>query len=83
MENPAVGVLGRRRCRCRIGEPPWPAFLPPPGTGLVVALIKPDGSETELDKILELIRAQGLVRANKTESLDRPQMDWKGLSPTC
>jgi hypothetical protein len=49
----------------------------------VVALIKPDGSETELDKILELIRAQGLVRANKTESLDRPQMDWKGLSPTC
>jgi long-chain acyl-CoA synthetase len=63
-------------------DPSWPAFLLAAwDQALVVAPIEPDGSETELDKILELIRAQGLVRANKIERFDRPQMDWKGLRP--
>ncbi len=69
-----VGALGN--------DPSWPAFLLAAwDRALVVTPIEPDGTEAQLDTVLELVRAQGLVRASKIECFDRPQIAWEGLRP--
>jgi long-chain acyl-CoA synthetase len=68
---------------CALGNnPSWPAFLLAGwDRELVIAPIEPDVPEAQLDRILELIRARGLVRANGIECFDRPQVAWEGPKP--
>ena len=69
-----VGALGN--------DPSWPAFLLAGwDRALVIAPIEPDVPEAQLDRILELIQAQGLVRASSIECFDRPQVAWDGPKP--
>jgi long-chain acyl-CoA synthetase len=69
-----VGALGN--------DPSWPAFLLAGwDRALVIAPIEPDVPEAQLDRILELIRARGLVRASSIECFDRPQVAWDGPKP--
>jgi len=69
-----VGALGN--------DPSWPAFLLAGwDRELVIAPIEPDVPEAQLGRILELIRARGLVRANGIEFFDRPQVAWDGPKP--
>jgi long-chain acyl-CoA synthetase len=63
-------------------DPSWPAFLLAGwDRALVIAPIEPDVPETQLDRILELIRTRGLVRAGGIECFDRPQVAWEGPKP--
>jgi long-chain acyl-CoA synthetase len=63
-------------------NPSWPAFLLAAwDRGLVVTPIEPDLPETQLDRILELIGAQGLIRPSGIESFNRPQVTWEGPKP--
>jgi long-chain acyl-CoA synthetase len=69
-----VGALGN--------DPSWPAFLLAGwDRALVIAPIEPDVPEAQLDRILELIQARGLVRASSIECFDRPQVAWDGPKP--
>ena len=70
-----VGALGN--------DPSWPAFLLAGwDRALVIAPIEPDIPEAQLDRILELIQARGLVRARSgIECFDRPQVAWDGPKP--
>jgi long-chain acyl-CoA synthetase len=69
-----VGALGN--------DPSWPAFLLAGwDRALVIAPIEPDVPEAQLDRILELIQARGLVRASSIECFDRPQVPWDGPKP--
>jgi long-chain acyl-CoA synthetase len=62
--------------------PSWPALLLAGwDRALVLAPIEPDLPKTQLDAILELIGAQGLVRTNSVECFDRPPIRWEGPKP--
>jgi len=69
-----LGALGN--------DPSWPAFLLASwDRALVMTPIEPDVPEVQLERILELTRARGLVRASTIECFDRPQVAWDGPKP--
>jgi long-chain acyl-CoA synthetase len=63
-------------------DPTWPAFLLAAwDRSLVVTPIEPDLPEAQLDSILELSRARGLIRASAIESFNRPPVAWESAKP--
>jgi long-chain acyl-CoA synthetase len=69
-----VGAIGN--------DPSWPAFLLACwDRELVVAPIEADLPAAELDRILELTQAQGLVRATEIQCFDCSPIHWEGPTP--
>lgn len=63
-------------------DPTWPAFLLAGwDRELVVAPIDPDVPETQLESVMELVQARGLVRTSSIEHFEHPQVVWKGPKP--
>ena len=69
-----IGALGNDPC--------WPAFLLAGwDRDLVITPIEPDVPESQLDSVLELVRARGLVRTGIVERFERPPVAWEGPKP--
>ncbi|MBV8174891.1 MAG: acyl--CoA ligase [Verrucomicrobia bacterium] len=69
-----VGALGN--------DPSWPAFLLACwDRGLIVAPAEPDIPAVQLDGILQLTQAQGLVRAKSIQSLGYQRIAWEEPRP--
>jgi long-chain acyl-CoA synthetase len=69
-----IGALGN--------HPSWPALLLAAWDhALVIVPIESDVPEGQLDRILELVRARGLIWATGIECFDRPSIGWKGAKP--
>ena len=63
-------------------DPSWPAFLLAGwDRDLVITPIEPDVPELQLESVLELVRARGLVRTGSVERFERPQVVWEGPKP--
>jgi long-chain acyl-CoA synthetase len=63
-------------------EPSWPAFLLASwDRALVVAPLEPDLQPAQLDRILQLTQAQGLVAGAKIERFERSPIRWDGPRP--
>jgi long-chain acyl-CoA synthetase len=63
-------------------DPSWPAFLLASwDRGLVVAPLEPDLQPAQLDRILQLTQAQGLVAGEKIERFERWPIRWNGPRP--
>jgi long-chain acyl-CoA synthetase len=63
-------------------DPCWPAILLACwDRGLVVTPIEADLQAAQLERILHLTQAQGLIRSNKIQGFDRSPVCWDGLRP--
>jgi long-chain acyl-CoA synthetase len=63
-------------------DPCWPALLLACwDRGLVVTPIEADLQAAQLDRILNLTQAQGLIRSNEIQGFDRSPVCWDGLRP--
>lgn len=63
-------------------DPSWPAFLLACwDRALVVAPLEPDLQPAQVDRILQLAQAQGLVDGEKIERFERPPVRWEGPGP--
>jgi long-chain acyl-CoA synthetase len=63
-------------------DPSWPAFLLACwDRGLIVAPLEPDLQPAQLDRILQLTQAQGLVAGAEIERFERSPIRWDGLRP--
>ncbi len=63
-------------------DPSWPAFLLASwDRGLVVAPLEPDLQPAQLDRILQLTQAQGLVAGEKIERFERSPIRWESPRP--
>jgi long-chain acyl-CoA synthetase len=63
-------------------DPCWPALLLACwDRGFVVTPIEADLQAAQLDRILNLTQAQGLIRSNEIQGFDRSPVCWDGLRP--
>jgi long-chain acyl-CoA synthetase len=63
-------------------DPSWPAFLLACwDRALIVAPLDPDLQSTQLDRILQLTQAQGLVAGAEIERFERAPIRWDGPRP--
>jgi long-chain acyl-CoA synthetase len=63
-------------------DPTWPALLLACwDLALVVVPLEPDLQSEQLNRILDLTQAQGLIEANQTQRFNRPPMRWDGKRP--
>lgn len=63
-------------------DPRWPAFLLASwDRALVVAPIEPDIQSAQLDAILRVTKAQGLIKATGVQHFDRPPIRWESPRP--
>jgi long-chain acyl-CoA synthetase len=63
-------------------DPSWPAFLLASwDRGLVVAPLEPDLQAAQLDRILQLTQAQGLVGGAEIERFQRSPLPWASPRP--